>query len=144
MTKVVDFLLVVDDSEFDADIARHVLMRTGRFKRVVVASNGREALALIDECTATEGQEPCPPQVILLDINMPLMNGFEFLDHYQDRNAQQGEPSVVVVMLTSSSYKEDRERAMAKPYVRDYFVKPLTKQRAIDLAERFGKPSSEA
>ncbi|GAB4524275.1 MAG: response regulator [Haliangiales bacterium] len=144
MTKVVDFLLIVDDSEFDADIAQRVLMRTGRFKRVVVASNGREALAVIDECKAAQGQEPCPPQVILLDINMPLMNGFEFLDRYQDRDTPQDELSVVVVMLTSSSYKEDRERAMAKPCVRDYFVKPLTKQRAIDLAERFGKPSSDA
>ncbi|ACY15509.1 response regulator [Haliangium ochraceum] len=144
MTKVVDFLLIVDDSEFDADIAQRVLRRTGRFKRVAIASNGREALALIDECTGAQGPAQIPPQVILLDINMPLMNGFDFLERYQDRDAAQGEPSVVVVMLTSSSYEEDRERAMAKPCVRDYFVKPLTTQRAIDLAERFGRPSDEA
>jgi CheY-like chemotaxis protein len=75
--------------------------------------------------------------VILLDINMPLMNGFEFLETLSTlQTVEQG--TSVVVMLTSSSFNGDRARALEFSMVKDYIVKPLGKQRARELADKFG------
>jgi CheY-like chemotaxis protein len=79
-----------------------------------------------------------PPLVILLDINMPLMSGFEFLSAYARlEGGADGDPSIIV-MLTSSSFEDDRNKAMQDPRVKDYIVKPMTRKRAVELADAFG------
>ena len=66
------------------------------------------------------------------------MNGFEFLSAYaQLENDVANDPSIIV-MLTSSSFENDRNKALKDPLVKDYIVKPMTRQRAVELAETFG------
>ena len=79
--------------------------------------SAREALVYL-------GQPAVPPvNLILLDINMPCMNGFEFLQAYSGLQAARTRASVV--MLTSSPDPDDRSRALAFPCVRDYLLKPI-------------------
>lgn len=139
--KIVNSLLIVDDNSFDVEIAEHILARTGRFKHIFSVSDGREALDLFRDYNASRAKYPdeFPPLVILLDINMPVLDGFGFLDAYAKLELPQGIKPSIVVMLTSSSCYPDRERALSHAMVKDYIVKPLTVSHAASLAERLGQ-----
>jgi CheY-like chemotaxis protein len=133
-------LLIVDDNSFDILYTRKILEKTGQFQHIYSVTDGTEALALFQNYEESRRLHPeaFPPLMILLDINMPLMNGFEFLQAYaQLDGAGEYDPSIVV-MLTSSSFEDDRKKAMQDPLVKDYVVKPMTRQRAAELAESFG------
>jgi CheY-like chemotaxis protein len=139
--KTISSLLIVDDNSFDVEIAQRILMRTGRFKHVYSVSDGREALNLFVDYEASRAKYPeqFPPLVILLDINMPVLDGFGFLDAYARLQLPEERKSSIVIMLTSSNGYPDRERALAHSVVADYIVKPLTMSHATTLAERLGR-----
>ena len=111
-------VLVVEDDRADQFIALRVLRRAWPGVRIVTASDGQEALETIER-----GDPGAAPELILLDINMPRMNGHEFLDRFCG-DARLVSPSVA--MLTSSDHPVDRARTEAFACVRDYLVKPLT------------------
>lgn len=139
--KIVQSLLIIDDNVFDVEIAERILMRTGRFKHIYAVTDGKEALDLFLDYNASRAQYPekFPPLVILLDINMPVLNGFEFLDAYARLDHPAETRSSIIVMLTSSGSTPDRERALAHALVENYIVKPLTTSTANDLADRLGR-----
>ena len=121
-------IVLIDDSEPDLIYSRIVLERSGIAREVQAFESAREALdwLLAPACTGAE--------VILLDINMPGMGGFEFLDAlHQARADQPGERQSRVVMLTSSPDPDDRARAASYPCVCAYLVKPLGKAAALTL-----------
>ncbi len=107
-------ILTVDDDENDQFICTYTIRKFDPNIKVLKAMNGLEALDLLKSTT---------PAAIILDINMPVMNGFEFLEHYT-REFDTHAP--VVAMLTSSHHAADRERAMRYDFVKSYFEKPLT------------------
>lgn len=126
-------VMLVDDSEPDRLFASIVLGRSGCPLEVREFESAPDALAAL--ATA-----PKPPAIILLDINMPGMDGFAFLRAFEqlpeDRRC-----GTSVVMLSSSPLDSDRERALSHAAVKDYVVKPLSVQQARSLAERFGEPA---
>ncbi len=138
--KKITSLLIVDDNSFDILYTKKVLEKTGQFEHVYSVTDGAEALALFQDYEASRREHPeaFPPLVILLDINMPLMNGFEFLSAYAALEINVAHDPSVIVMLTSSSFEKDRNKALQDPLVKDYIVKPMTRQRAVELAETFG------
>ncbi|SOC35378.1 CheY-like chemotaxis protein [Rhizobium subbaraonis] len=107
-------ILVVDDDENDQFICEYTIRKFDPSIKILKAHDGTEALTLLETVT---------PDGIILDINMPVMNGFEFLDHYASRFKVH---APVVAMLTSSHLGSDRERAMGYSFVKNYFEKPLT------------------
>ncbi|WP_438749619.1 response regulator [Pararhizobium sp. O133] len=107
-------ILTVDDDENDLFICTYTIRRFDPAIKVVKAMNGLEALGVLKDMT---------PDAIILDINMPVMNGFEFLEHYT-KEFETHAP--VVAMLTSSHHAADRERALKYDFVKSYFEKPLT------------------
>lgn len=124
-------LVIIDDSESDRYLAR----------RAVRASCGIEMLEyeaaylalddFLDPARATEIFGDGEPVVVLLDIHMPRLNGFEFLDRLA------GSPIAelaVVLMFTSSSLVADQKRANTHDAVKGYVVKPLTAGKVRELA----------
>lgn len=110
-------VMVVDDSEADHFICNHTLKKYNPDIKIIVAYDGQEALDILSEADDH-------PQVIFLDINMPRMNGHEFLEKYTETYGDQN--GSVVVMLTSSDQQNDKDKSMAHDAVVDYFTKPLS------------------
>ncbi|MEQ8280145.1 MAG: response regulator [Deltaproteobacteria bacterium] len=126
--------MIVDDSDADVYLASHFLQRSGRFEHVWGITEPEDALALFEHFEETAANdERFPPSLILLDINMPRMNGFEFLEALQKLELAR---KPVVVIVSSSDHENDRTRAAQSPLVREYVTKPLSKAVAAELADR--------
>lgn len=125
-------VLIVEDNPADVYICKYFLNRSNCIDQIYEVSDGREAWHLFDNFPPKRDIHPeeFPPTVILLDINMPMMNGFDFLDKLVEKGWDQNKYPVVVIMLTSSDQSSDRERAMSYPMVKDYLVKPLSQESA--------------
>jgi CheY-like chemotaxis protein len=114
--RVVDILLVEDDNLDVIDMQRS-LTKMSILHRTHVARNGEEALEIL---TNNYPDEYCP-DIVLLDINMPKMNGFEFLQAIRNNNDLK---DLKVFIITTSDERVDREAAR-KLGVAGYIVKPL-------------------
>ncbi len=134
--------MLVDDSEGDIFLASKILRETGRFEYVFAARSGEEALELFVDRERARVVHPgrFPPVIIFLDINMPRMNGFEFLYALKKiaTPQPQGETLSIVLMLSSSGCEPDRKRAKGYRSVRDYVQKPISPERAIEIADTWG------
>jgi len=144
--KKVSSLLIVDDNPVDVQLSKIVFGRTGRFRCVRSVSDGADALALFTDFDASRAADPeaFPPDLVLLDINMPRMGAFAFLEAYaQIRDAVVGhgvDPQVIV--FSSADDPSERQRCEASPLVAGYLVKPASVEDGIALAERFGTEPS--
>ena len=121
-------VLLIDDSAFDNKLHKRVIERTGLVRNVLTFTMADDALAYMRK----EGA--IPVDLILLDINMPRMDGFELMDAAIDEFGEAFMPSVVV-MLTTSMDPGDQNRAANYSVVQDYFLKPLTSDKFKKLYE---------
>lgn len=135
--KTINSVLIVDDSSSDVFLAAHHLKKSGQYRDIWSVSDGREALDLYLNSSAGESPTGFPPDLILLDINMPRLNGFEFLDEFA--KLEDRVPAVVIVMVTSSDFTEDIDKAKSHDIVAEYLVKPLDVEAARRLAETYGR-----
>ncbi|MGQ7843383.1 response regulator [Granulosicoccus sp. 3-233] len=122
-------VITIDDEPVDQMIYKRVLKRSGIVQTVMDFQLAEEALNYFRK------DDHVKPDIIFLDIHMPRMNGFEFLDQAIAEFGQEFAESVVI-MLTTSLDPADRERASRYPMVLDYLSKPLTVEN-VQLAARY-------
>ena len=108
-------IFLIDDNTIDLLISRKLLLKYDASLEVIEFSKAREAVAALQSAQASL------PDLILLDLNMPGMNGWDFLDAIQDLPHQ---PKRVYI-LTSSLDERDRSMAAHYPIVKGYITKPL-------------------
>lgn len=123
-------LLLVDDDETSNFLNEFLIKGMGIVDEVFVATNGQEALDFIHEQNKTSQY----PQLIFLDLNMPVMDGFEFLEEFE-KIQQQSDRKTPVYVLTSSNYFKDFERAKFFS-VTGYIIKPLTEEKIRDAFDK--------
>jgi CheY-like chemotaxis protein len=133
MQKLAKVLLVDDDSTTNF-LNSQLLRRLGIAEQLLVAQNGIEALETLEQ-TCSELSDSASPILVLLDVNMPVMNGLDFLETYQQHPLAQKCP-LVVVMLTTSEHSRDLERIKAVPLAADILTKPLTQQKVETILQR--------
>jgi CheY-like chemotaxis protein len=132
MPKLTSVLLVDDDSTTNY-LNKILLTRLGVAEQLLVATNGREALTTLSQtCTATNTS--CPA-LILLDVNMPVMSGIEFLEVYQHLPLRQ-QQAIVIVLLTTSVNARDLERVQTLP-IAGTLTKPLTEAKVTALLQQY-------
>jgi CheY-like chemotaxis protein len=131
-------VLVIDDDEPTNYFNRMILESRGCAEHVKAVQTGKEALEYLttaaNEPYAGAGAYPCP-DLILLDINMPAMDGWEFLERYRKLDeVQRGK--IVIVMLTTSLYPDDITRARSIPEISAFENKPLTMDKLNKILQR--------
>jgi len=133
MQKLAKVLLVDDDSTTNF-LNTRLLTRLEVAEELLVARNGVEALRMLEQ-TCSKLPESAGPILVLLDVNMPVMDGLEFLETYKQHPlAQKGQ--VVVVMLTTSEHAYDLERIKAVSLAADILAKPLTQEKVETILHR--------
>lgn len=121
-------VIMIDDNEDDLLFTRIAFERCGREADLVQFVKAQDALAYLVSGELTE------PALVLLDINMPGMSGFNFLQAYEQL-ALSSCTAVIVVMLTSSNDERDKERAFRSPMVKGYLTKPISRPKAAELLD---------
>lgn len=125
----IEHVLLVDDNAVDNYVNRLIISKSKLSQKITVAQSGIEALDLLNQCLASGIKFP---DLIFLDIRMPKMDGFEFLDAYHTY-PHEFKSSCKIVMLTSSKDDRDVERATQNPYVLKFISKPLTPAAITEL-----------
>lgn len=132
---MINKILCVDDDSILLTISKLLLRRTGFTNDVVTAVDGSDALDYFKDLFATSTNPiEDAPSLILLDINMPVMNGWEFLEAYIPLFADKL-PDTKVIILSSTIDPEDFSRAKKFPVVAQFVSKPLSVENLAELKE---------
>lgn len=126
---MIDKVLCVDDDEISLFISKVLIQDSSFAATVDTAISGRKALDYFSRLSP----EDAAPKVIFLDLNMPEMDGWEFLDLFTKTCAHKF-PHTSVVILSSSIDPKDQKRAQEYKIVNDFVSKPLT----FDVLDRIG------
>lgn len=116
-----EFCMLVDEDEIDNIINQKIIESNNFSKRVQVYQTGTEALDFLRKHAGSPEQLP---DLIFLDINMPIMDGFQFLEEFEKLDEQIHE-KCKIIMLSSSISPRDIDRAASNRFVKKYLNKPL-------------------
>ena len=125
-------VLSIEDDSSTQFLNRLFLTESGFCNNMVEAYNGIEALTLFEKLE--KGEEEKIPQLILLDINMPLMGGWEFLDRFETKFPQFAKV-IPIIILSSTINPEDKIKAKNDKRVIGMLGKPLDFEQ-IDIAKK--------
>ena len=135
MTKSVKTILLIDDDETTNYLNHRLLSRMQVAEDIRVVTNGEEALQYLGRAFADDPEYP-RPDLIFVDIKMSVMDGFEFLEEYQQLN-DNDKSRIVMLMLTSSASFYDLEKLKKFPDVRQHYSKPLTEGDVRDIMNEY-------
>ncbi len=125
---------IIDDDPIQALIIERMLSSYKICDKLLVFKNGLEALQYFQ---ANFSNPEMVPDIILLDINMPVMNGWQFLDEFKDLRPSI-DKKIILYMVSSSIWPEEMEKAKTYSVVTDYIVKPITMQELAKTLRRAG------
>jgi len=129
LKKKLSCILLIDD-DFDDNVFNKIIIRKMDITETVdEASDGVEALEHLKARST-------PPELIFLDINMPRMNGWEFLERYKDLDPKQ-KAKTIIVMLTTSANPDEIKKAQEIEEVSGFKTKPLSKEMLTGILQQF-------
>ncbi|MCE3258994.1 MAG: response regulator [Bacteroidetes bacterium] len=121
-------ILLIDDDE-DDNFFHHIAIKEANVtEKVVIAESGFKALELLRNNLVS-------PDLIFLDINMPKMNGWEFLEEYKKLDSSNS--TARIIMLSTSVNPHDKERSRDFVQVMDFRTKPLDPQILTEISSHF-------
>lgn len=121
---MINRLLLIDDDELTSYLVKKLIGSVGDVKEVVIKENGLEGLEYLAELKAHKSKFP---EVILVDIDMPVMNGFEFVEEYENQYHNNGHTRLI--MITSSKRQLDFDKCLSYSSVLNCIYKPLTREK---------------
>ena len=124
-------LLLIDDDEIFTFMTKKIIERTNLAEQIKIFVNGKEA---IDFLQSIAHKKDLLPEIIFLDISMPVMDGWAFLDEYIALKPKFGK-KVTLYIISSSVSPRDHERAKNYTDVSDFIVKPISKDKFIDIVK---------
>lgn len=134
--KTINCILLVDDNPADNEFHKIIINDSKVCNKVQVATTGRAALDYIVKSGDAASDEFPKPDLIFLDINMPGMNGFEFLAEYHKLD-EKLKSKIVIIMLSTSLNPDDSERARQINEVTEFMNKPLMSENLQKAIEKY-------
>ena len=122
-------VMLIDDNEIDNFINQKMIEGSNFAERIFVHTSGKSAIEFLSNLSRIkEIPTELIPEIIFVDINMPIMDGFQFLEEFENmpENIKQ---STRVVMLTTSINPSDLDRSQANSRMLKYVNKPLSTER---------------
>ena len=136
MTDALNHIVLIEDNETTSFLNNRLLSRLGVARQVTSFSKAEEALSFLWGDAAAGAVPQVTPDLVFVDLKMPGMNGFDFLERYSQLSPDAQERTVVAV-LTTSMHGADTARVAQYPNV-EYLTKPLTEEKMQRLlAKRF-------
>ncbi len=124
--------MLIDDSPDDNFFHKREIRKADLTTTVITENSGREALEYL-----RSKKEP-HSDLIFLDINMPGMNGWEFLEEY-NKLGKELQCQAIIIMLTTSENSDDIAKSKTFSSISDYITKPLTKEILSEIIEKYFK-----
>lgn len=119
----IDHVLLVDDDVPTNFIHEVILKKTNRFKQIGSVLSATEALDYL---------QVSRPNLIFLDINMPALSGWDFIDQFRSLPLEQKE-NIVIIMLSTSMDPKDRQRAQIYSEIQEFVSKPISVEKVEDI-----------
>jgi CheY-like chemotaxis protein len=118
--KKINLACIIEDEPMHLYITKKLLDLTGMVESLLIFNNGKEAY---DKLKAIFKASEKLPELILLDLNMPIWDGWQFLDEFTKIPIQ---TKVIIYILTSSNNPDDLKRAESYNMSKNYLVKPIS------------------
>lgn len=118
-------VIIIDDDPVVVLMMKHLIIKHELSNSPLVFRNGLEAIQYLEK-----DYTPSTNYIILLDLNMPVMDGWKFLEELKSFASPE---NTMVFIVTSSSDQTDRESVGTNPYVLDFFVKPMISDTVLSL-----------
>lgn len=133
VSDMLNLVMLIDDNETDNFISKRIIELNQFARNVEVNYSGRSALDYLEK---HKDQPELLPELIFLDINMPIMDGFMFL--YELENfPDMVQKKCKVVILSSSDNKKDIDKIVSNDHVIKFITKPLTEQALIEVRDLY-------
>ncbi len=127
---MIENLLLIDDDTIYSFIFPELIRDSGLVNQFHIENDGLNGLNYLESC------EDNFPDLILVDLKMPVLDGFGFLEEYGPRFANK-HPKTVVIVMTSSVRQKDKEAVMRHAFVSDILSKPITESILKQITERY-------
>ncbi len=123
MSQNIESVCIIDDDSIYINLVSKIIELRQLSETVIVFNNGKEAMDFFQE-SIEKNEKPEVPQVIFLDINMPVMDGWEFLSEFSKIKNKLSD-KINLYVVSSSIDSRDIERAKSIDVVSDYLTKPI-------------------
>jgi len=134
---MLDLILCVDDDPITLMLCKMVIAKSSFAQEIITAQNGEEAINFFDDLKLNNlGTEIKKyPSLVFLDLNMPVMDGWEFLDQFSKEEYTSIFKNTKIIVLSSTIDPNDIEKSKTYPMVLDFLSKPITKEILENLKE---------
>lgn len=124
--------MLIDDNPDDNFYHERVIRKNSAVEKIIIKQTAQSAL---DYLKSRPGDD-IRPDIIFLDINMPGMNGWDFLDAYEKLD-ESVKSRAIIVMLTTSENPDDKQKSLLSNNVSEFRTKPLTKEIIQDIVSKY-------
>jgi len=132
-TKTLNCIMLIDDNGDDNFYHERIIKKNKAAEKVISIESAKKAIEFLRN---KQNHETNHPDLIFLDINMPEMNGWEFMEEYQALD-ETLRSKVIVIMLTTSDNPDDKAKAKQLGMLADFKTKPLTKEMLNEIISKY-------